>query len=71
MMMTQSFVTDVCGGIMRVSHSSSQIYGLGSLSDLISIVAMLRGDSIFIDGGVEVLRANGTTWLGFSKPTLR
>ncbi|KAL1797101.1 hypothetical protein ACET3X_003707 [Alternaria dauci] len=28
---------------------------------------MLRNDSLFVDGGVQISRKNGTTWLGFSK----
>ena len=28
---------------------------------------MLRNDSIFVDGGVQLSRKNGSTWLGFSK----
>ncbi|KAF9637447.1 Galactose oxidase/kelch beta-propeller [Lasiodiplodia theobromae] len=30
-------------------------------------VTMVRRDSIFIDGGVQTLRSNGTTWLTFSE----
>lgn len=34
---------------------------------LTSYQAMLRGQSIFLDGGVQLNRNNGSTWLGFSK----
>jgi hypothetical protein len=31
------------------------------------ILAMLRDKSVFVDGGVQLYRKNGTTWLGFSE----
>jgi len=31
------------------------------------LLAMLRDKSVFVDGGVQLYRKNGTTWLGFSE----
>jgi hypothetical protein len=31
------------------------------------VSAMLRDKSVFVDGGVQLYRKNGTTWLGFSE----
>jgi hypothetical protein len=30
---------------------------------------MLRGNSVFVDGGVQLFRNAETTWLGFSEPS--
>jgi hypothetical protein len=59
--MLMPFATDVHVGIIHVGRLDHKT------RNSLTILAMLRGDSVFVDGGVELLRNGGETWLGFSK----
>jgi hypothetical protein len=57
------FRTGVLAGTIRVR----EILLPYSSSIALIVTAMLRDKSVFIDGGVQLYRKTGTTWLGFSK----
>jgi hypothetical protein len=52
-------------------HHSCLYHSHSGFEYLLTIPAMLRGDSVFVDGGVELVRSGGATWLGFSRTSLR
>lgn len=58
-----SFAIDVPAGTIHVRGTLNYILLLLHLT----VAAMLRDKSVFVDGGVQLYRQDETTWLGFSK----
>jgi hypothetical protein len=57
------FATGVLAGTIHVCKIPDHMLPLLELT----VAAMLRDKSVFVDGGVQLYHQNETRWLGFSK----